>query len=78
MRHVNILLIFAIITIILFILIIITILAIMIIMVRGSKGSLQSLQGSKEEIGPPWRGLCTGQLLTSEVSIHKIRQWDEE
>ena len=71
MRHVNILLIFAIITINLFILVIITItiMSIMVIMVRGSKGSLQSLQGSKEEIGPPWRGLCTGQLLTSEVSI---------
>ena len=73
MRHVNILLlIFATVTIILFILIIITIMAIMVIMVRGSKGSLQSLQGSKEEIGPPWRGLCTGQLLTSEVSIQKL------
>ena len=33
------------------------------------KGSKVGRKESTEEAGPPWKGLCSGQLLTAQVKI---------
>ena len=41
---------------------------------NGSKDEV-GRKRSKEEIGPPWKGLCTGQLLTAEVTENISQCW---
>ena len=37
--------------------------------VQLGKGSKVGRKESTEEAGPPWKGLCSGQLLTAQVKI---------
>jgi len=38
---------------------------------EGRKGSKDELRKGSNEVGPPWKGLCTGQLLSAEIG-HKL------
>ena len=40
------------------------------------KGSKVGRKESTEEAGPPWKGLCSGQLLTAQVKIDVLHQAD--